>query len=406
LWDIVEDSYTTYDAGHQLTEDEKKELKENKIKNAKAPFLIQQGVAENIFSRIINKTKSKDAWDMLEQEFKGSAKVQVVKLQTLCRQYQNLQMKDSEKVKEYFSQIMDLVNHMHSLKDKDITEQKLVEKILISLPESFDSIVITIEESKDLATLPIQQLICSLEAHEEKKLQRNISNENAFKASFDFKFENFQKKDGDTEPSKANRWCEICKKDSHDTKYCWSTKQCNKCKKKGCIARLCRTKGFQQSKEATESAQPSTQANFIEQRENSETIFYACHFASEEKNDVWYLDSGCTNHITGNHQFFYEINTSFETSVRMGNDTLIQAKGKGTITVHTKTGLRFMRDVLLVLDLKHNLLSVGQLVQNGYAVHFKKNGCKIIDRHGQVLANIGMEDNKNCVTNEMQDVRA
>jgi hypothetical protein len=94
LWDIVEDGYTTYDVGHQLTEDEKKELKENKMKYAKSLFLIQQGVAKNIFSCIINGIKSKDAWDMLQQEFKGSAKVQVVKLQTLHRQYQNLQMKD------------------------------------------------------------------------------------------------------------------------------------------------------------------------------------------------------------------------------------------------------------------------------------------------------------------------
>jgi gag-polypeptide of LTR copia-type len=72
-------------------------------------------------------------------------------------------MKDSEKVKEYFSQVMDLVNQMRSLGDKDITEQKLVEKKLFSLPESFDPIITAIEESKDLTTLPIQQLISFLE---------------------------------------------------------------------------------------------------------------------------------------------------------------------------------------------------------------------------------------------------
>jgi hypothetical protein len=99
--------------------------------------------------------------------------------------------------------------------------------------------------------------------------------------------------------------------------------------------------------------------------------------------------------MIGNHQFFHKINTSFETNVRMGNDTLVQPKGKVTIALHIKMSLRFMMDVPLVPDLKHNLLSVGQLVQNGYAVHFEKNGCKIIDRHSQVLANIGMEDNKN-----------
>jgi hypothetical protein len=79
----------------------------------------------------------------------------------------------------------------------------------------------------------------------------------------------------------------------------------------------------------------------------------------------------------------------------MGNDILVQAKGKGTITVHTEMCLRFMRDKLLVPDLKHNLLSMRQLVQNGYVIYFKKNGCKIINRHGQVLSNIGIEDNKN-----------
>jgi gag-polypeptide of LTR copia-type len=156
LWDIIEDDYITYDAGHQLTEDVKKELKENKMKDAKALFLIHQGVAENIFSRIINETKSKDAWNMLEQEFKGSAKMQIIKLQTLRRQYQNMQMKDSKKVKVYFSQVMNLVNQICSLGDKDITEQNLVEKKLISLPKSFESIVTAIEESKDLAILPIQ----------------------------------------------------------------------------------------------------------------------------------------------------------------------------------------------------------------------------------------------------------
>jgi hypothetical protein len=97
--------------------------------------------------------------------------------------------------------------------------------------------------------------------------------------------------------------------------------------------------------------------------------------------------------MTSNHQIFHEINTSFETNVRMGNGALVQAKGKDNIAVHSKMGSRFISDMLLVSDLKQNLLNVGQLVQNGYAVHFEKNGCKIIDRHGQVLANIGMEDN-------------
>jgi gag-polypeptide of LTR copia-type len=82
-------------------------------------------------------------------------------------------MQESQRVREYYTQIVELVNPMRSLGEKELTEQKVVEKLLISLLESFNSIVTAIEESKDLTTLPIQQLISSFEAHEERKLLRN-----------------------------------------------------------------------------------------------------------------------------------------------------------------------------------------------------------------------------------------
>jgi hypothetical protein len=79
----------------------------------------------------------------------------------------------------------------------------------------------------------------------------------------------------------------------------------------------------------------------------------------------------------------------------MSNGTLVQVKGKVTIAVHTKMGLRFMRDVLIVPDLKYNLLSVSNLFKTFMWYIFEKNDCEIIDWHGQVLANIRMKDNRN-----------
>ena len=67
LWDIVHDGYTTYPTDHTLTDAEKVKLKEDQKQDSKALFLIQQGVAEIIFSRIISATKSKEAWDLLQQ---------------------------------------------------------------------------------------------------------------------------------------------------------------------------------------------------------------------------------------------------------------------------------------------------------------------------------------------------
>jgi hypothetical protein len=56
----------------------------------------------------------------------------------------------------------------------------------------------------------------------------------------------------------------------------------------------------------------------------------------------------------------------------MGNGVLVLAKGKGDISVKTELGTKIIRDVILVPDLQQNLLSVGQLVCNGYSVHFEK----------------------------------
>ncbi len=50
-----------------------------------------------------------------------------MKLQTLRMQFQNLQMKASEKVKDYFSRLIKIVNQMR-LYGEDIKDQKVMDK--------------------------------------------------------------------------------------------------------------------------------------------------------------------------------------------------------------------------------------------------------------------------------------
>ena len=95
---------------------------------------------------------------------------------------------------------------------ENITDQKIVEKILISFPKKYEYIVMPIKESKDLSALTIQQLMSSLESHEEHKLQcRSSSIESVFQLKLSFKpqrfsrnqeVENSRTKDG----SRRNEW--------------------------------------------------------------------------------------------------------------------------------------------------------------------------------------------------------
>lgn len=80
---------------------------------------------------------------------------------------ENLKMKDFENAMEYSSKIIELVNQMRPYRE-DITEQRIVQKLLISLNGKYDHVVATIKESKNLSILTITELMGSLQAHKQR----------------------------------------------------------------------------------------------------------------------------------------------------------------------------------------------------------------------------------------------
>ncbi|XP_077237158.1 uncharacterized protein LOC143878809 [Tasmannia lanceolata] len=162
IWDLVENGFDDPPNDEQMEQN-----RDNKKKDAKALFFIQQSVSEAIFPRIIGATTAKEAWDLLKNEFSGNEKVKTIKLQSLRRDLENLHMKDAQSLKEYFSKVLEITNQMRSY-GETISDKKIVEKILISLPAKYDSIVGVIEETKDLSTLTVSELMGSLEVHEQR----------------------------------------------------------------------------------------------------------------------------------------------------------------------------------------------------------------------------------------------
>ncbi|TXG68966.1 hypothetical protein EZV62_003901 [Acer yangbiense] len=87
-------------------------------------------------------------------------------------------------------------------------------------------------------------------------------------------------------------------------------------------------------------------------------------------------------------------NDSKEESIKIGDDKRLLVKGKGDILVQTKKGVKRISNVFYVPSLKHNLLSVGQLLQKGYNVIFKDDVCEIKGKDGGLIAKIKMTQNK------------
>ncbi|KAJ0017426.1 hypothetical protein Pint_11322 [Pistacia integerrima] len=105
-------------------------------------------MSEEIFLRIMGVTIAKEAWDTLQEEFQGSEKVHTTKLQSFRRDFENLKMEDNESPKDYYSRIKELVNQMRAY-GENITDKKIVRKILITCTEKYDLVISAIEESKD-----------------------------------------------------------------------------------------------------------------------------------------------------------------------------------------------------------------------------------------------------------------
>ena len=70
-------------------------------------------------------------------------------------------MEEDKAFDEFYAKLKDIVNSAFNLGDH-IPEPKIVRKVLRSLPERFHAKITTIEESKDIDTIPLTELIGNL----------------------------------------------------------------------------------------------------------------------------------------------------------------------------------------------------------------------------------------------------
>ena len=70
-------------------------------------------------------------------------------------------MKYSNYVDHFMTHIMSIVNHLHT-HGEDIQEYKFIEKVLCILPDNFNMVIVSIEESKYLSTPIVEELVIPL----------------------------------------------------------------------------------------------------------------------------------------------------------------------------------------------------------------------------------------------------
>lgn len=83
-----------------------------------------------------------------------------------------MEMKESESISEYFTRVNSIVTQMAS-NGEILEDERIVEKVLRTLPQNFDYLVVAVEGSSDLSKLTLEDLQGKLKTHEIKINRRN-----------------------------------------------------------------------------------------------------------------------------------------------------------------------------------------------------------------------------------------
>ncbi|XP_075492552.1 uncharacterized protein LOC142530614 [Primulina tabacum] len=115
--------------------------------NSKALNAIFTSVDVNMFSLITNCISAKEAWDILQKHCEGSESVRRTKLRMLTSKFESLMMEEDKSIVEYDRRLRDIANEAFSLGDS-MSNERLVSKVLRSLPERFNIKICAVDESK------------------------------------------------------------------------------------------------------------------------------------------------------------------------------------------------------------------------------------------------------------------
>ena len=104
---------------------------------------------------------------------------------------------------------------------------------------------------------------------------------------------------------------------------------------------------------------------------------YECGISIQAQNynfGEWYVDNGFSKHMTSNKSGFVNIEKD-KGSVSFENNNSKKVLGKGIVKLGSKNSLA--KNVLLIENMKHNLLSVSQMCDQGHEITFNSKGCNI-----------------------------
>ncbi|GJS30316.1 zinc finger, CCHC-type containing protein [Tanacetum coccineum] len=414
------------------------EVKKDKM----ALAAIYQGIPEDLLLSLSEKKSAKEAWEALKTMFMGADRVKTARIQTLKAEFESLNMKESEGVDEFAVKVSNIVSTMRALGDT-VEESYVVKKLLRAVPSKFLQIASTLEQFGDLDTMTVEEVIGRLKAHEERMKGHGDNDERRLLLTHqEWSERNKKKTEGDSK-SKSNRGGfggsrgrgrgrgrsnggrgtrgrggSHYQKDGgrgSSSNQDKSKIQCYNCQEYGHYAGECTNPRRERSHENNLIQEENEPALLLSALEDKGEVFL-----NEEKvnprlktgdgvvdqSKLWYLDTGASNHMTGDKEKFRDLNETIQGYVKFGNETRVRIEGKGTIVFQCKNGEhRKLQEVYYIPDLCSNIISLGQLSECGDEIKIKEPFLWVRDKTGRLLMKVQRSPNR-LYKIELEEVRS
>lgn len=142
----------------------------------------------------------------------------------------------------------------------------------------------------------------------------------------------------------------------------------------------------------------SDEANLAQENSGSDSnpvlLMTTSDFDPPTGSDSWYLDTGCSNHMTCRKEWLTNLDSSKRSKIRFADFSTVTSEGMGIVAIRRKDGhLALIQDVLYVPSMKCNLLSVGQLVEKGFSVLMKEGCLKMFDSNQKLMLRAPLSNN-------------